>query len=671
MEGSNMERVLLSNQWKIVRVTSIGIGLLFFLFTTTICLLFLIASYLPKPSLFMETNSTYYDRNGDFLATTKIGYNRKIVSLRDLPPYAINIILQSEDRIFYEHHGFDFKRIGAALWTDLSHLKLQQGASTITQQLAKNLYLSPEKTWKRKISEAFLTMRLEQHYSKNTLLSTYLNTIYFGHGVYGIEAASQFYFNKRANQLTLGETSFILSIPANPSLYDPYQSFKLVKKRQEQSLASLVKNHVLSAQQASQASDEKITLIQNNNQKLNFASYFLQEANKEASQRFSPNWRVKGISLYTTIDTNIQKIIEKTVKSELAPYPSLQSGVIVMDSKTGEIVGMAGNRTEGGSYFNYATDAKRQPGSAIKPFLYYAALENGFTPSSRLKSEPTTFYFQDRSSYHPKNYGNSYANAEITMAQAIAVSDNIYAVKTQQAIGEKAFTNALKTFQLPFPNKVVPSLALGTNSVNLLELTRAYAMIANGGKSVNIHYIKRAVQNNGSLLVDTKIKNKQVLSKENVMILKELLHGMFNPAFSQYTPVTGTSIIPLLTKTYYGKSGTTNTDSWMIGFHSNIVVGVWVGSEHNKQLTTSEQKIAKQIWAKTIQQIGESSDLSVKSENVEKIAIDVKTGLLYKKGCSEKVNLYFRKGTAPSSVCTKKMKLEKPKEAWYEAYLLH
>jgi len=514
-------------------------------------------------------------------------------------------------------------------------------------------------------------MRLEQHYSKNTLLSAYLNTIYFGHGVYGIEAASQLYFNKHANQLTLGETSFILSIPANPSLYDPYQSFKLVKKRQEQLLGSLAKNHVISSQQANQASNENIILIQNNSRKLNFASYFLQEANKEASQQLSSHWRVNGISLYTTLDTNIQKTLENTVKSELVPYPSLQSGVIVMNSKTGEILGMVGSRIGGDSYFNYATDAERQPGSAIKPFLYYAALENGFTPSTRLKSEPTTFYFQDGSSYHPKNNGNSYANTQITMAQAIAVSDNIYAVKTQQAIGAKAFTDSLKTFQLPFPNKIVPSLALGTNSVNLLELTRAYAMIANGGKSVNIHYVKRAVQKNGSLLSDTKIKNKQVLSKENVMILKELMHGMFNPAFSQYTPVTGTSIIPLLTKMYYGKSGTTETDSWMIGFHSNIVVGVWVGNEHNKPLTTSEQRIAKQIWAKTIQQIEDSGNLTAKSNNVEKIAIDVKTGLLYKKGCSEKVYLYFQKGTAPSSVCTKKLKLEKPKKAWYEAFLIH
>jgi membrane peptidoglycan carboxypeptidase len=619
----------------------------------------------------METNSTYYDRDGHFLDTTKLTQNRKTISLQDLPPYATDIVLLTEDRHFYDHYGFDLKRIGVALWTDLSHLKLQQGASTITQQLAKNLYLSPEKTWKRKITEAFLTMRLEQNYSKNTLLTAYFNTIYFGHGVYGIEAASQFYFNKSANQLTLGETSFILSIPANPGLYNPYQSFKLVKKRQTKLLASLVKNHLLSSQKASQASNEKITLNQINNRKSNFASYFLQEANNEASQTLSPQWRAKGISLYTTIDTHIQKIVDNTVKNKLTAYPNLQTGVIVMNSNTGEVLAMLGGRENGGSYFNYATDAKRQPGSTIKPFLYYAALENGFTPSTRLKSEPTTFTFHDGSIYRPKNNGNIYANAPITMAQAIAVSDNIYAVKTQQAIGTKKFTHTLKAFQIPLPYKIVPSLALGTNSITLLELTRAYAMIANGGKLVNVHYVKRAVQNNGSLLSDTHIKNKQVLTKENVMILKELMHGMFNPAFSQYTPVTGTSILPVLAKKYYGKSGTTKTDSWMVGFHSNIVVGVWIGNDQNKPLTTSEQKIAKQIWANTIQQIDDSRQPTPKSKHIEKIAIDVKTGLLYKKGCSKKVYLYFRKGTAPSTICTKKLKLEKPQKAWYESYLLH
>ncbi|GGI16894.1 transglycosylase domain-containing protein [Gottfriedia solisilvae] len=665
-----MQTITYSYHWRFLQKVGILLTIISLLGTIFFTSVYLIASHTTKPSLFIESNSNFYDSNATLIGKTQLLQNRKTLKIADVPPIVVNTVLVSEDRQFFHHHGFDVKRLVSAILINISKGSYAQGASTITQQLAKNLYLSQEKTLSRKLKEAFITMKLESSYDKEKLLEAYLNTIYFGHGVYGLETAANTYLGKESKQLSTAEATFLLSIPANPSTYDPYAHRTSVKKRQARILSALEQNGVIDQKTVNEAIKEPIDLkpINHSTNSL-FTSYFQQNVLKEISTDLGHSINNNGSSIYTTFNASIQKKVESTFERFIKPIPNLQASVIVLDSQSGEIISMIGGREQGQLLFNRAISAKRQLGSTIKPILYYSALVNGFTPSTKLKSEPTEFKFEDGTKYSPKNSGNLYANDSITLAKAIAVSDNIYAVKTQQAIGTDEFMKTQNLFHLPKPTKVVPSLALGTQEATLLDITRAYAMIANGGKDVTPHFVKEVRSKSGNLIYQPTQNWKQVLKKEETMILKQLMNGMFNTTFSSYLPVTGTVILPELSKDYYGKTGTTKTDNWMVGFDSKYVVGVWVGYDHSKKLTEDEKNLAKEMWASVMDYLPDEKIKSAIPKNLVKVSVDEKTGLLYKDGCSGKVKLYYLKNTQPKNSCMKKVSLKKVKKPWYSQYL--
>jgi penicillin-binding protein 2D len=665
-----MYSVTYSFHWRTFQKISIILTIVSIIGTLLLSFIYITAIYSTKPSLFIESNSTFYDANKKLIGKTQLMQNRKTLKITDVPPIAINTVLISEDRNFYHHHGFDLKRIGSAILINLSKGQYAQGASTITQQLAKNLYLSQEKTINRKIKEAFITMKLESSYKKDKILEAYLNSIYFGHGIYGLETAANTFLGKESKQLTVAESTFLLSIPANPSRYDPYNHFSSVKKRQQRILSALEQNNLISEKIVKKAIDEPIKLksISPTDHSI-FSSYFQQSVQKEISTKIGQVINNNGSRIYTTFNSTIQDQIEHSFEEYIKPIPNLQASMIVLDSQTGEVLGMIGGRDQGHFLLNRAIASKRQIGSTIKPILYYSALVNGFTPSTKFQSKPTEFTFENGDRYRPKNNGNLYAHDSITLAKAIAVSDNIFAVKTQQAIGTKEFIKTEKLFQLPEPVDAVPSLALGTQEASLLDLTRAYAMIANGGKEVTPHFIKDITSKSGKLIYQTKTNNKQILDKDQTFILKQLMNGMFNTNFSSYLPVTGTNILSDLSKDYYGKTGTTKTDSWMIGFHSNLVVGVWVGYDHSKILSEEENTLAKKMWASVMTKLQDKEIDSSPSNHLVKVSIDEKTGLLYKRGCGNQIKLYFKKGTQPTKSCLNKNIVKKEKKPWYSQYL--
>ena len=292
-----------------------------------------------------------------------------------------------------------------------------------------------------------------------------------------------------------------------------------------------------------------------------------------------------GLRVYTTLNEKQQALAEDAFAKIIEKSSDIQAALVAMKPGTGEVTALVGGRNYQESPFNRATQAIRQPGSTIKPLLYYAALENGFTPSTTLTSEVTTFPFDDgKSSYSPKNFNHQYANGEITLAQAIALSDNIYAVKTHLFLGQKILIETARRFGLTTKMDEVPSLALGTSGARIIEMVNAYSILANGGRKVQPIFITKVENHKGEVLYQRKKETEQILDPDQAFVMTQMLTGVFDEKLNGYTKVTGSTIAKQLTRPYAGKSGSTSTDSWIIGYTPQLVTGVWTGYDQAKKI---------------------------------------------------------------------------------------
>ena len=621
----------------------------------SICFILLIIFLLGPPPVESEFITVLLDDEDE--AFNQTNGKQEPVKLDEMSPKLIEATLVVEDKNFYRHFGFDIKRIIKAVFINLQSGELKEGASTISQQYAKNLYLTQEKTWLRKIKEAFYTIRLEMFYSKDEILSGYLNTIYYGHGAYGVEAASQHFFQKHADELTLSEATMLVGIPKGPTYYSPLNDLSRATDRQHYILKTLLENDLISQSAFLKAIDETL-VFKNDREDISTTSYFEDVVMKEAARLLETDIasiKNSGYKIFTTLNKQNQIDLTTTVNHNIEQDSQIQVGAISISPKNGAITALIGGHQYRESSFNRAIDAKRMVGSTFKPFVYYTALEEGFTPATTLKSEPTTFTFADNEAYQPKNFNSYYANKPITLAQAIAVSDNIYAVKTNIYVTpEKVIKNARKMgIKSELPN--VPSLALGSASISLKEMTIAYGILANGGKHIAGHTINKIMSPQGKVLYKRPHKNnEQILNAEKAFVLTHLLTGMFDNSLNGYTSVTGTSMIPKLTHQYAGKSGTTTYDSWMIGYSPSLVTGVWAGYDYNQPIQkVKERQIAKNVWAQFMEKAHESieNDNFDMPNNVVKVKIDPHSGKLATKHCPTIYNAYFEKGTAPSETC--------------------
>lgn len=578
------------------------------------------------------------------------------VSLDDISSYVVDATIYTEDKNFYKHHGFDFLRILKAFYINLTSGATRQGASTITQQYAKNLFLSFDKTWKRKWDEMWYTIKIESTYSKDEILEGYLNTINYGHGMYGIENASNYYFGKSAKDLSLAEATMLTGIPKSPSNFSPLVDFDAAKERQLLILKLLVENDIITESEKDKAYNEELKFLgEKERDDLTTVMYYHDAVMDELESIDSipkSYSDTSGLKIYTNLDLDLQKKVEENIQESIPDDSKIQTSVVLMNPDTGGVLALIGGKDYNESSFNRATDSLRQVGSTMKPYLYYAALENGFTSSSSFTSEETTFVFNDQEDYTPQNYNKTYGNKPISMGTAIAYSENIYAVKTHLFLGGDALINVARRVGITSKLENVPSLPLGTNEINILEMAAGYSTFANLGNKVSPHFIERVEDSDGTVLYEAKNSKEAVLNPSITFILNNLLTATYDSDYIDYNYPTAIGLAPKLTHKYALKSGTTETDNWNIGFNNNIVCAVWVGYDDNQTLQTSEYKYAQDIWYKSIEyyerNITPGDEWYDMPKNVSAVLVEPISGRLATDTDKKKKMMYFIKGTEPS-----------------------
>ena len=605
----------------------------------------------PRVTLTNVSNISFFDKEGRVFGEMHGGNNW--VSLDGVSPYLKEATIAVEDRNFYRHFGFDYPRIVMAAIINIRSNAKSQGASTITQQLARNQFLTLDKTWQRKIREAFLAVQLEVHYSKDEILEGYVNNINYGHGIYGISNASRFYFDKYPIDLTLAEASLLAGIPKTPTRYSPVTHFDQAKARQRTVLNAMVENGKITKEQKYQAFNEELNIIGDRNTGgLKTVMYYQDAALKEIiDRRLVPEELMKngGLRVYTNLDMEAQRILEEAVRIEARDsHEELEVASVMIDPRTGAVIALVGGKDYSVTQFNRVTQSSRQVGSTIKPLLYYAALENGFTAATTFKSEPTTFLLSYNKSYSPQNFNQTYPNKQISMAAALAFSDNIYAVKTHMFLGNEVLVETAQRFGIRQELSPLPSLALGTGEINMLDFATAYATLANNGYKNDIHLVQKVKDRNGQILFEHEPEPQLVLDQNYTFILNSLMANCDSRELVDYTHPTCYTLGPRLTRRYAMKTGSTDTDSWMVGYNPNNLIITWMGYDDNRELSREDSRFARYIWARAMETFlaDEPEVWYEQPERINAILVNPITGQHPVENDRKKI-LYFVKGSEP------------------------
>jgi len=489
------------------------------------------------------------------------------VRLAKLPAVLPQAVIATEDRRFYEHFGLDVFGFARALLANIRAGRVVQGGSTITQQLAKNLYLSPEQTLLRKIRELYLAIWLETRLSKDEILELYLNRVYLGAGAYGVEAASQRYFGKSASLVSLAEAAMLAGLLKAPTYYAPTNDLTRARERAAQVLKNMVAAGYLSAARATAARQNPARLTA----RPGAGNYFVDWALERLKDRVT--YADRDLTLYTTLDPGLQAAAETIVETSLAREGARlkvgQAAVVALD-RTGAVRAMVGGRSYARSQYNRAVHAHRQPGSAFKPFVYLAAMESGLTPTSVVEDKPIAI-----GDWQPRNYGDRYRGA-VRLRDALAASLNSVAIRLQERVGRERVIETARRLGIASPLEPHPSLALGSFEVTPLELAAAYAPFANGGRTVTAHAIVAARGSNGSSLYEWPgRRGERVIERREHDQMNEMLQEVMRAGTGRSAqPVNGWAA---------GKTGTTQNsrDGWFVGYTTELVIAVWVGNDNN------------------------------------------------------------------------------------------
>jgi 1A family penicillin-binding protein len=614
-------------------------------------LFYLYLRYAPLPPSNVANTSTVIADDGTVLTDLfRGGQNRLKVPLQEIPLYLREATIAVEDDQFYSHHGFNLTSIARALYVNFKEGRIVEGGSTITQQLAKKLYFSDDRTFTRKLKEAVRTMQLEINYSKDQILDQYLNIIYYGEGAYGVEAAAQTYFGKSVQDLDLAESAMLAGLPNSPSSLSPFQNEKGAKERQRIVLDAMVKQGYITKQQADDAYHEPLKYATKHSLNAN-APHFTNLAATEAKNALGlqdNELALGGYKIHTTLDPNMQKLAEDAV-AKYMPKGDLEVALVAIDPKTGALKTMVGGRHFKDPGFNHVL-AKRQPGSSFKPILYLTALNNGYTPATRIKSEPTTIKYgaDGEKTYEVKNFADQYVHDFIDMRTAISRSDNVYAVTTNMDVGPDKVVEEARKLGIESPLQPYPSLALGAFPVSPLEMARAYSALANGGQKVQIHAVSSIENAYNKNVYQFQSTPEQVADPKLTFILSDLMKGVFEPGGTAYR------VAKMIDRPVAGKTGTTDTDAWMIGYTPDLVTVVWIGYDKDRLLSQEESHLAAPIWAEFMKQAlarQEKTDFQ-KPEGVIQVAIDPTTGQLATPNCPSQHLEYFVAGTEPTEECS-------------------
>lgn len=544
---------------------------------------------------------------------------RKAVTFNDLPPQLVKAITVTEDRAFFEHYGVNFRGIARALWRryekegDNSPIA-NQGGSSITQQLVKNLLLSNEYTLERKAKEALMSIILETRLSKEEIFTLYVNQIYLGQqsgvSIYGVGEASNVYFGKDVSQLTLPEAAFLAGIIRSPNRYNPYKNIERVTERRNQVLDSMLETGAISAKDNADARNVKITLRQISSERdLQGMPYFSQYAMEELPKLVSDPEAVKHLRVYTSIDPDLQKaaydIVNKRLEKLSKFFPkkadNLNAALVAIRPKTGEIVAMVGGKNYLENQFNRATDAMRQPGSVFKPFVYATAINSAYdsgtgvyTTASLFKDEKKVFTF-NQDTYAPNNYGDTFSNQEITLRDALVKSKNTITVDLAMQLNVGKVMNLAAKAGLPKVEKAYPSMALGTAEATPLQMATAYTVFANLGDKVSPMPIKQITNGEGKLIVAPTAEKKNVLRPDVAYIMDDIMKDVINRGTAAEAQGWGFRNVEGKTA-FAGKTGTSR-DGWFAGFTPELVCVVYVGFDNGDDLGMKGSDSAMPIWA--------------------------------------------------------------------------
>ncbi len=563
--------------------------------------------------------------------------NRTVVTLNNISPYVPQAIIANEDVRFYRHIGVDPIGILRALWVNLRYGGVVEGGSTITQQLARDMFLTQEQTLSRKIKEALLALVIERKFSKQEILQAYLNQVYFGEGAYGIEAASQVYYGKHAAELTLAESAMLAGLPRGPSIFSPYVNAQAALKRRGTVLQGLVNAGSITQAQAEAAQREPVTPTGKKRREVQ-ASYFLDYVAKELVGRYGANRVYKGgLKVYTTMDMKLQQAAEAVLGKN-------QGAVLILDPRNGHIRAMVGGRNYEESQINRVTAEVRQPGSAFKPFVYTTALGQGLAANTIIIDSPVNI-----GGYSPQNYDKKY-RGPVTMKKAVRQSVNVAAVKLGRQVGMGNVLDLARslgvTTLVPEDDNLASALGGLTHGINLLELCAAYTAFANQGVVSRPLAVMRVLDENDRVLEEARLVQQSVLRPEVAYIMTDILRAVVENG--------GTATPANIGRPQAGKTGTTDNyeTAWFIGYTPDLLAGIFIGNDDRTPVGISGTEVSA-LWG---QMMGKAvagtppTDFPVPPGVVTGVPVCSDSGRLAGGGCQEVEYDAFIRGSEPTAI---------------------
>lgn len=584
------------------------------------------------------------------------------IDIEKIPLQTQKAFLVAEDWDFYHHFGIDVTGIARAMLRNLIERRFAQGASTITQQLSRVLFLSSEKTISRKLKEMFLTIRIERNFSKKEILHMYLNQIYLGEGSYGIEAASRSYFGKSISELSLAENALLASLPKGPSLYSPFANPERSLQRRNLILSWMKNRNVISKIEYERAIETPLPIEAPTSRKKQ--SYFSHHVVEKLSEYLNPEDIYQGyLEIHSTMDSGLQQTMEEAIEKGLMAYAlrhqlsmkdrSLwpQMAAIAMDTGNGEIRAMVGGQAFAQTQFNRSLYAKRQPGSSIKPLLYATAIDSGWTQSHLVEDKEISFDHPQFGYWAPQNYDKKY-DGWMPLRVALEKSKNTTAIRVLQDLGIRSFVRMLRTLGIESEIPSNLTIALGSSGMTMLELARAYGSFSNLGYLVSPSFIQRVTDQSGRVIWENpEKKSKKILDSETAYIMTDMLQAVIQRGSGQFASDLSCPVA--------GKTGTTNDykDSVFVGYTPSLVVAVWTGFDQRKDLGFGEtgSKASGRVWKDIMSyQCRQETQVFSVPPGIEMVDIDHDSGLLPGKYCTDIVQAAFKKGSAPTRPCPKK-----------------
>ena len=612
---------------------------------------------------------------------------RRPLAFKEIPAVLVQAITSIEDRRFFDHHGLDIFGVARALLRNAGDERIGQGGSTITQQLVKNTYLTPERTLRRKYAEAMLAFTIERRLPKEDILALYCNEVYLGQrgalAVRGVDQAARVYFGKHLNELTLGEAATIAGMIQSPARYSPLVHNDAASARRNTVLGTMVRDGFITLAQAAASAKESLTIADFDPARESSAPYFIDYVNRVSEARASARAREQGAETrpsgrvqsdekndpetnrptITTLDLDLQRMAEAAIKRQLDRLEAIykprgltpQAALVALDPRTGDVLAMVGGKDYAASQLNRATDARRQPGSVFKPFVYATALENGMSPLATFKDAPREFTYDHKFKYRPANYGGGYSMRDVWLRTGLIRSLNVVTVDVAMQAGLARVADTAQSFGLPRPAPY-PALALGTTEVSPVQIAAAYAAFANGGRRIRPNAVARSVSEPGAVATGSKSRseaeaqeNDQVIQPGTAFMITDMLQGVIEEGTARAArgQIPKTAIA--------GKTGTSR-DGWFVGYSKNLVCAVWIGFDDNQQLGLTGAEAALPAWVDFMKgAVDLRPELGGKSfdrpDGITVVEIDPETGQLATGKCPLHERVAMVTTQAPFSEC--------------------